>query len=459
MQSTSTTPYLLRSKNTKAGPVPKTFPVPLNEPRNIDEFPDLTNIPERVASDPITQEMYDHGTLNWDDDDIQLGRPVAPFGPHIKDPNTMVAFVDHYEQLNAAVARGAVPYTSAIGHARPHPGWLNDAEISDTIQGMMAEAREQDEQDERGEEDFLDVLHNLPDNPEVGDEIDIDTDTDSEVNGLNVPLDEDDPDPFFQKTEPESTQNLSTLPPHLLCIYAFTTWLHLQFHLPRVACNALLSVFACILAFIAPNLDSPLVTLKSVNRHLGVSVPFQVLPVCPSCKEVYPSNENTPDVCSHCETELFISRFTNRGNKRKERVPVLKYPYLPISDQLGAILAIPGIEKLLDSWRTVPRVPGLKKDIFDGNITKNLKAPDGTAFFANEGEQDRCGPNGELRIGLALGVDWFLHSFTQRFLLLTYSIGSHIYVPEYPNPIHHVRHPSQYATYHLSTGTRVPASH
>src|ERR1700722_11515434 len=168
MQSTSTTPYLLRSKNTKAGPVPKTFPVPLNEPRNIDEFPDLTNIPERVASDPITQEMYDHGTLNWDDDDIQLGRPVAPFGPQIKDSNTMIALIDHYERLNAAMAHGSVPYTSAIGHARPHPGWLNDAEISDTIQGMMAEAREQDEQDERGEEDFLDVSHNLPDNQEVG---------------------------------------------------------------------------------------------------------------------------------------------------------------------------------------------------------------------------------------------------------------------------------------------------
>src|ERR1700722_643283 len=416
IQSTSSTPYLLRSKIPKAGPVSKTFPVPLNEHRDIDEFPDLTNIPERVALDPITQEMYDHGTLNWDDDDIQLGRPVAPFGPQIKDSNTMIALIDHYERLNAAMVHGSVPYTSAIGHALPYPGWLTDAQVSESLQDMIAEAQKQDQQDQEDQEDFLDASGDLPDGPDIGDDIDIDIDPniDSEARGLNVPLDEDDPDPFLQETETEPIPNLSDLPPHLLCIYALTTWLHLQFHLPRIACNALLSILACILAFVAPHLDPPLVTLKSVNRHLGVSVPFQVLPVCPTCNEVYPSSQKTPDLCIHCNTELFIKELTNRGNKRKERVPALKYPYLSISDQLRTILGIPGIEEALDSWRTVSRVPGLKKDIFDGNVTKNLKGPDNKPFFANNGEQDQYGPNGELRLGLVLGVDWYVYKLNKQ---------------------------------------------
>jgi hypothetical protein len=99
---------------------------------------------------------------------------------------------------------------------------------------------------------------------------------------------------------------------------------------------------------------------------------------------------------------ILIGQFTNRRNKHKERTPVLKYPYLSISEQLSALLKVPGMEETLEAWRKIPRVPGLKKDIFDGDVTKGLKGPDGKPFFAN----DEATPQAELRIGLNMGVDW-----------------------------------------------------
>src|ERR1700722_1320153 len=214
-------PYILRSRTTKTGPISTTFPVPLNEQINISATPDLTDVPQRVASDPITQEMYDHGSLNWDDDDIQLGRPVAPFGPHIKDADTMVAYLDHHDRLNAAMALGAVPYTTA--HARPPPGWLSDARVAESLQDMIAEANRQAEQDGQDEQDFLDSSPDLPADPGDENDVDMDTNMENEAQELDVSLDEDNPDPFLRELESEASPNLSELPPHLLCIYALTT--------------------------------------------------------------------------------------------------------------------------------------------------------------------------------------------------------------------------------------------
>ena len=84
------------------------------------------------------------------------------------------------------------------------------------------------------------------------------------------------------------------------------------------------------------------------------------------------------------------------------------FPFKSVSDQLRDLLVQPGMEDLLDQWRSLPnRRPqeGLYLDIFDGRIARSVLGPDGQPFFRNT-PQDRNGPNGELRVGLTLGADW-----------------------------------------------------
>ncbi|KIJ08096.1 hypothetical protein PAXINDRAFT_18738 [Paxillus involutus ATCC 200175] len=61
---------------------------------------------------------------------------------------------------------------------------------------------------------------------------------------------------------------------------------------------------------------------------------------------------------------------------------------------------------VLDQWRAKPRVDGEYTDIFDGSMCRTqLKGPDGELFFSNR-PHEKSGPDGELRIGVNLGVDW-----------------------------------------------------
>jgi hypothetical protein len=105
---------------------------------------------------------------------------------------------------------------------------------------------------------------------------------------------------------------------------------------------------------------------------------------------------------------IFSSDQTKRGNRRGNKTPLIKYPYLSLSDQLTSILTVPGVEGLLDEWRTKPRKEGEYRDIFDGEMCRlKLKAPDGGLFFSNL-PHEIIGPRGELRIGVNLGVDWYV---------------------------------------------------
>lgn len=217
----------------------------------------------------------------------------------------------------------------------------------------------------------------------------------------------DDPDPFHRPQPPYASNDLDSLPQHLVCIYAIVAWLHLNFHLSRVACNAVLWAFALVVSAISSTAALPFVTLKSANRALGLdTLPITILSVCPACKEVYPASDSTPDACTKCSATLFKTSSTARGTLRTSRVPLLKFPTMSITSQLEAMLSTPGLEELLDSWRLSTREPQVYRDIFDGAITRNLLGPDGKRFFANDGPHHSRGPDGELRIGLAWGVDW-----------------------------------------------------
>ncbi|KAI0275964.1 hypothetical protein BC826DRAFT_1114245 [Russula brevipes] len=113
------------------------------------------------------------------------------------------------------------------------------------------------------------------------------------------------------------------------------------------------------------------------------------------------------DVCTTCKTLLFLPDRTLRGNQRAIKTPVIKFPYILLSEQIVSLLRLPGVEALLDEWRFKPRVPGEYQDIFDGAVCRSkLKAPDGSLFFSNL-PNEKNGPNGELWIGVNLSIDWF----------------------------------------------------
>ena len=104
----------------------------------------------------------------------------------------------------------------------------------------------------------------------------------------------------------------------------------------------------------------PLITLKSATCVLGVDSLIQLLAVCLKCREVYPSLESgyLKETCTICNAQLFLPDHTQQGNQCTLKTLVIKYLYLPLSDQIGSILKIPGVERVLDDWHAKPRIPG-----------------------------------------------------------------------------------------------------
>ncbi|KIJ06688.1 hypothetical protein PAXINDRAFT_158658 [Paxillus involutus ATCC 200175] len=357
--------------------------------------------------------MLDHGTLTQEDIDIQVhGNELPNLGPAFHSPEALLDAVEHFTEHNALTASGAQPLTSYHAH-----NLLRDPEqraIQREFERTMEEIQSRQEE----------LLNDL--DIDIDNEIDIDTnmalDEDFEASQDLAPATpasdgEDNPDPFKPDEDLVSSvrasgndQHLSSQPLYLVTIYALATWLHLQWHLPRAACNALLSILSCLLIAICPTIVPPFVTLHSATKVLGLDMPTFELPCCPSCREVYPASGSlhTQDTCIPCQVPLFLPDKTMRSNKRTKKIPFVKYPYLPISMQLHSILTIPGIENTLDQWRTKPRARGQYTDIFDGDICRlKLKAPDGSLFFSNL-PHEKQGPAGELRIGLNMGLDCIL---------------------------------------------------
>lgn len=395
----------LGTPNVQAGPVPRGFAVPLHEP-SAPLSPDVEfRDPVRTSDCAVEQEMLDHGVLTGEDLDLMVyGSDLPNLGPNFHSPEALLAAVDYFSEYNNRTQAGAYPLTAYRAHHLPPD--LEQRAAERQLEAMLEEVRDQQEQ---GDEDF--VEEGLLD-------LDAGFDEDPEDTMLEDVLmtsaheNEDEPDPFLTDDVFSSSldADLTHVPPHLLTIYALVTWLHLQYHLPRAACNALLAVFACLLVAIAPGLDTPFVTLQSSTRVLGVDTPIYILPVCPVCRDVFPpaSSRLSHDECTNCNIPLFLPSQTKRGNDRATKTPLIKYPYLPLSEQIKSMLKIPGLEAVLDGWRSKTRSIGTYTDIFDGDICrKKLKDPDGHLFFSN-GPGDKTGPNGELRIGVNLGVDWQL---------------------------------------------------
>ncbi|KJA24792.1 hypothetical protein HYPSUDRAFT_53569 [Hypholoma sublateritium FD-334 SS-4] len=76
------------------------------------------------------------------------------------------------------------------------------------------------------------------------------------------------------------------------------------------------------------------------------------------------------------------------------------------------MLAVPGIETEIEKSRVKLRAttPGEYTNIFDGRVCHTLPCKDGSLFFD---PSDEVCDSGELRIGLALGIDWFSYLRSQ----------------------------------------------
>ncbi|THH26681.1 hypothetical protein EUX98_g7506 [Antrodiella citrinella] len=407
--------------------------------------------------------MLDRGTMSVSD--LYLEYPNLPIlHPHLDPPSLLHICVDHYTQYSHAVESNAQPLTSYIAHSSPPVNEYDRRLMREYERAMELAMSAETEDSTQGQGLDQDIFlpaptSNLEDAPpplvddeddedddDDGDDINLmptgnpmpppSTDSDLSAAGLehiaDMPLVEDPtqaiplfydaagdtsdlPDPFYKPLETTNDSlDAAVLPPHLLMVYGAVLWCRQHCQVSRVACNVLLWAFFLVIQLLAPHIEAPHVNLSSATHALGLrNSALRVLVVCRKCKDVYSDTDDTADKCLRCRTDLFKPSTTARGNARSSKIPWLKYPYMSISAQLSATLAIPGLEDVMDEWRTKERQPGVYQDIFDGAVSKSLLGPDRKPFFSN----DPVGPapvnpttpsaeDSELRIGLAWAVDW-----------------------------------------------------
>jgi hypothetical protein len=223
------------------------------------------------------------------------------------------------------------------------------------------------------------------------------------------------PEPELVYEAPEPAADvLASSSPHWFwrIVLLLTTYLHLHFHLPHRACILLLKVLRII--FIASHMikadDRVPVTLTTTFNRLNLQDTFKIHPVCPDCRRVFPPGDAAPVWCTFCTALLFeglddISDLGITPPKTRAKKPKIQCPQRPLSSCLPAFLNRPGIEEVLDEWRSYESQPGKLNTVMDGRVWKTLPGHDGKPFFDNS--PDRSEPD-ELRIGITLGFDGYV---------------------------------------------------
>ncbi|EDR12040.1 uncharacterized protein LACBIDRAFT_324415 [Laccaria bicolor S238N-H82] len=179
---------------------------------------------------------------------------------------------------------------------------------------------------------------------------------------------ENNPDLFFcvqEDAHDQLCQKPSDVHPEgdVYLLYMLVTWLHLQFHVPVHACTVIIHVVGLIIRAFGHTINPPLITtLNHIMSKLDVEPVFDILP-----SSFMPRVPQDTTLCSPSSLSVQEFRITT------------------------------SLEEELDAWGALPRTPGKMGDIFDGEVTKSLPAPDGSPFFRNQ-PGDEKGPNGELHI-------------------------------------------------------------
>lgn len=121
---------------------------------------------------------------------------------------------------------------------------------------------------------------------------------------------------------------------------------------------------------------------------------------------------NKPYKCEKCQIPITKAKITRRRAQKPvyHHVPILKYTYCPIQQQLQDILARPGISEAIKAHREYlkreGKSPGALEDIQDGEIWQNFKK--GDSYFFDD-------PN---NIGLILMCDWYTYDLSSYFFIL-----------------------------------------
>jgi hypothetical protein len=136
------------------------------------------------------------------------------------------------------------------------------------------------------------------------------------------------------------------------------------------------------------------------------------LPVCPACGDVFHVGDGAPIDCPRCSIPLYEELLEPTSlpipnPTHRVLIPRICLLFLSISAQLESILCSPGIKEDLDWWHTLNQKQGLYKNISDSRIWGEILDAEGKQFFRSVSVNGKkCAPDGELRIGVALAMDW-----------------------------------------------------
>lgn len=220
----------------------------------------------------------------------------------------------------------------------------------------------------------------------------------------------------------KANPSLFSLNPQINTTAQMTCFLIIALHclagLATPWCELLLKFFVFLFeslgqADIAAQIPDRLPTARS---YAGLSTyNHLLLPVCPGCGDVFPTRISDPTKCPRCSVPLYkgilYPTSSNSTPQATRKVaPRIRLPFLSISAQLEDILSSPGIEEAVDWWRDLPREEGSYRNISDGKIWDEILDADGQRFFRSiTVSGGKCAPDGELRIGVALSMDWWVH--------------------------------------------------
>lgn len=185
-------------------------------------------------------------------------------------------------------------------------------------------------------------------------------------------------------------------------VLLLVVWLYAVYQLPYRACDLMLRYLSAIATPLGlfPSGYKPIITLNSALRRLELEDPLHALPMCPTCRRVFPATDDIDIVCQACSCPIF-DQCNSVSSASKDPKPFVKLPYNPLSRQLAVVLNQRGMEEAIEEWRSRERNSDVMHDIMDGEVWRTVPGPDGKPFFDN-GHNRR---SEELRIGITIGFD------------------------------------------------------
>ena len=137
---------------------------------------------------------------------------------------------------------------------------------------------------------------------------------------------------------------------------------------------------------------------------------FLVLPICPSCNDVYPPQPTGNATCPRCSILLYpedIGQPHEPKAMRRVRVPTYKLTMLLLSAQIEAFLNVQGIEVDVDRWRSAGQPNNVYTNVTNARVWNDLLDHEGRSFFRTEEVNGRrTGPHNEIRLGVHMAIDW-----------------------------------------------------